>query len=252
MKATTKLSLLLCLLCLSYAGAQPRFDVVSVKPGTPGGKVDFSAVALGRFHAANVRLMSLIYVAYQVLPFQVSGYPQWVDTDVFDIDAKSDHEASAEDTLLMLQSLLADRFHLTLRHTTSYASAYELVVADGKSSKLTPADGSGCAPANSNRPNPCEHMQRTPEFVFTGDRVSMDYLCAMLGILFHGTVVDKTGLEGVYNYKLDASRVGIADELEQLNAVSAALQEQLGLKLRPTKTAVVNLVIERVERPAAN
>ena len=81
----------------------------------------------------------------------------------------------------------------------------------------------------------------------------------MLSSLLTDTVVDQTGLDGVYDFKLDLGSAGFAptpgstsNQMDGINAVISALQEQLGLKLERTKSAVEILVIEHVERPSAN
>jgi uncharacterized protein (TIGR03435 family) len=85
----------------------------------------------------------LIRAAYHVPDFQISGGPNWLESERYDIDAKSSTAANADETRLMLQSLLADRFHLKIRRDSKETPAYARVLANGKTSKLTPADKTG-------------------------------------------------------------------------------------------------------------
>jgi uncharacterized protein (TIGR03435 family) len=71
-------------------------------------------------------------------------------------------------------------------------------------------------------------------------------------------VVNKTGLAGLYDYTLDwtPDRPGAPnlDAPVEADAPSlfTALQEQLGLKLVPTKGAVEVIVIDHIELPSEN
>jgi uncharacterized protein (TIGR03435 family) len=244
--------------CAAFLPAQPAFDAASVKPSPSGTRVEFAPVTSGRVHVRNATIANLITVAYQVLPAQISGLPGWVDSERYDIEAKSETNASAADTRLMLQALLADRFHLQIRRESREMPAYALVVANGKTTKMTPADKSGCEPEPSPT-NPCYRLRDGGEFVLVAEKVSMSMFAKALGSMSHATVVDKTGLDGVFDFKLDLRSAGFtptpgspSNEMDGMNAVMAGLQDQLGLKLERTKTTVEMLVIEHVEKPSAN
>jgi uncharacterized protein (TIGR03435 family) len=236
--------------------AQPAFDVVSIKPSTDGGRMTLSPLAGGKLTARLIDVKTLIRAAYQVEDFQITG--SGLDSQRYDVDAKAAAPASAADTRLMLQTLLADRFHLKLRRATKDVSAYKLVVANGKTTKMTKADSTGCDPEPSPT-NPCQHIGDIGRFTLVGEKVSMPTFVKMLSSLLTDTVVDQTGLDGVYDFKLDLGSAGFAptpgstsNQMDGINAVISALQEQLGLKLERTKSAVEILVIEHVERPSAN
>jgi uncharacterized protein (TIGR03435 family) len=63
------------------------------------------------------------------------------------------------------------------------------------------------------------------------------------------SVLDHTGISGEFDFKIDYAIEGHAEEGP---SILTALQEQLGLRLRPTKGSIETLVIERAERPAEN
>jgi uncharacterized protein (TIGR03435 family) len=70
-------------------------------------------------------------------------------------------------------------------------------------------------------------------------------------------VVDRTGLTGAYDFKLDWSAQGpqasAADGSEPAGpTIFTALQEQLGLKLESAKAPVEIIVIDHAERPSEN
>jgi uncharacterized protein (TIGR03435 family) len=74
-------------------------------------------------------LKGLICLAYHVKTNQVAGGPKWLDADGFDINAKAEGPANESELLLMLRTLLAERFQLVFHHEQQIASAYALVVA---------------------------------------------------------------------------------------------------------------------------
>jgi uncharacterized protein (TIGR03435 family) len=71
----------------------------------------------------------LIEVAYGIKDYQISGGPGWMASDLFDITAKADGPVTFDRQLLMLQSLLADRFHLVIRRDTREMPVYALLVS---------------------------------------------------------------------------------------------------------------------------
>jgi uncharacterized protein (TIGR03435 family) len=62
-------------------------------------------------------------------------------------------------------------------------------------------------------------------------------------------VVDKTGLDGIYEFTLRYSTQPLGGSPDDAPSIFTALQEQLGLKLESTKGPVEILVIDQVERP---
>lgn len=242
-------TVLACVACLGPVKAQPAFDVASVKPAVNEVVPELSLLP-GRLHASNVKIKALIAEAYQVLESQVSG-PDWLQFETYNLDARSDGAATIAQSRLMLQSLLADRFHLKLRRDTKQMTAYTLSIAAGKTSKLSPADKTGCEPEPS-ATNPCQRIESTPTFVFTGEKVSMPVFCKLIARLLYYQVVDRTGLDGVYNWKLDLSAFAAGDMTDGIPVTVTALRDQLGLKLERTRSAIEVLVIEHIERPSAN
>src|SRR5262249_5927882 len=106
----------------------------------------------GRFRATNVTLKMLIGAAYgtpQPLPeFQLVGGPKWMDTDRFDVVAKAPGDPAPGQNgpppqmFLMIQSMLAERFHLKIHRETKEMPIYALVLArsDGKlGPRITPS-----------------------------------------------------------------------------------------------------------------
>ncbi len=96
------------------------FEVASIRPSQPGPdgwmptRVTFPPGAQ-RFTAVDVPLRRLIATAHDITDRQIAGESDWVDSKGFDLEAKTQAPTTHEQMLLMLRSLLSDRFGLTLR-----------------------------------------------------------------------------------------------------------------------------------------
>lgn len=230
------------------------FEVVSVKPATPGCPGMSVGHPPGRFLAHCVTLWGLIYNAYDVRSFRdhPPGLPGWADSALFDVDAKADDQTAmamqklprdplGKQQQIMLQSLLADRFHLRAHYESKVEPVYELVVAKGGSKlKPLPADQK---PRGAIYGGPSEIKMR-------GDPITP--LAFFLSQVAGRTVIDKTGLTGNFDLELKWTPDDQQGTPDAGATLFTALQEQLGLKLRPAKATVPSLVIDHVERPSPN
>jgi uncharacterized protein (TIGR03435 family) len=109
------------------------FEVASVKPAAPSldGRIRVSMGGdPGRLNYTNVSLRDLIRVAYKLKDYQISG-PDWLSSERYDLVAKVPDGASKDQSYLMLQTLLAERFKLTVHREKKDLPAYALVVAKG-------------------------------------------------------------------------------------------------------------------------
>jgi uncharacterized protein (TIGR03435 family) len=124
----------------SVPAAAPKFEVASIKPSQRGraGGVRLDGAL---FTSSGIPLRNLIYSAYGVPAWTVSGGPAWLDTDAYDIAATLPPGAPKEQINAMLQELLAERFKLKIHREMRDYSVYALVVAkDGPKLKAS-ADG---------------------------------------------------------------------------------------------------------------
>jgi bla regulator protein blaR1 len=234
-----------------------EFDVASVKPSSPS-STDGTVVSTtpgGRLHVVNATLKDLIETAYDVRNFQIKGGPKWADTAKYDVEAipgTSSQDAAPlqgwTNVRFEVQALLKDRFQLQLHRDTKTAPIYSLTVAKGgvKSSSLSPTQ------------SPHRGINAGPGMML-GDAASMDQLAYKLSRLLQRPVVNDTGLEGNYDFKLgwtpDVGPPG-ADSQPMDSSVGgsifSALQEQLGLGLKATKGPVDVLVIDHADKPSEN
>lgn len=205
---------------------------------------------------AGATLWQLIFSAYNVPGIssigrddQISGLPGWARSDTYDIEAKMDEETlsvlqklpSKEQTWqrqFMQQALLADRFKLQIRRETKEMPVYALVVAKG-GLKLK------------------ESRVIVKMWSAGGGRITIkagrtDDLVIGLTSDVDRAVVNKTGLTGKYDIDLKWTTDDRQGTPDAGPSIFTALEEQLGLKLMPTKGPVDVLVVDHVERPSEN
>jgi uncharacterized protein (TIGR03435 family) len=229
-------------LTLRTAGAaqsRPSFEVASVRP-SEGSELDgsWSPPGTGKFTAHGLSLQWLIVLAYGIDANQIFNKPTWLDTAHFDVVAKPSGNIalSREELRPLLQSLLQERFHLVTHTETRQMPGYALMVAK-EGPKLEPTKGSKF---------PGYRVSVTDKQL-NGLNWSMPYLATMLQHPAGRPVVDKTGISGSYDIKLDfASNVSTTDD--GLPSVFTAIQKTLGLKLEPQNVPVEFLVIDHVDR----
>lgn len=252
------------------AQTRPEFETASVKLAAPDARG--TAIFMppgGRLEVINMTLKALIENAYSIQPFQISGGPGWMDSDPYDISAKAERPVTREEILRMLQSLLSERFRLTVRRTTKELPVYALVVArkDGKlGPQLTEAKKGGCMepdPANPVASDPtrlCGHWMLSPDgMTLVGAPVSK--MIPLLSRLLGRQVFDKTGLAKNFDVNIEwtpdqfqAMQPSRCGELRDSNGPSifTVFREQLGLEFRSQKGPVEVLVVERAEKPSGN
>jgi bla regulator protein blaR1 len=239
---------------------RPQFETASVKPSSAQDVRPLFDIKPELFRASNVTVSRLIQVAYGVEGFQVAGGPPWAGSDLFDIRAKPEAPAKPDQLNLMLRSLLAERFHLAIRRETRDMPGYALLVAKS-GAKFKEASASN--PQEGRRP-----VMRIRRGLLVAEEIGAAALAVQLSMFLGRTVVDKTGLTGKYDFKLEwspdenqaamfqAARVPEGHGAPPADPLGAslftALQEQLGLRLESQKAPTEVLVIERIDRPSAN
>ena len=243
-------------------GPRPAFDVVSVKPSqSPSGRTSMHGTSDGMTYTGTLNRLMLI--AYNLHDFQVSGGPGWLSTATWEIHAKSDspdpdatHLSDAERQALRekymqeMRSMMADRFHVRCHMSTKEMPVYELTVGKaGSRLAETKAELGKRGNMSSDSHGGVEHASATG--VGT-DRIAI-FLARPTGRL----VLDKTGLTGSYDFTLDWVDDAPAGSEQAAHPSSGptiytAVEEQLGLHLRPAKGAVPVMVIDQAEMPSEN
>jgi uncharacterized protein (TIGR03435 family) len=238
------------------SGQAPEFDVVSIRPSTDKDPlIGMYSYAGGRIVCQRCTLVMLINNAYGTPVTEISGGPKWATVDRYTIVAqpppdsssakivpKGPHPPLPPEEVLMLQSLLAKRFHLVVHKETTERSGFALRL-EGRSSKLiTTADKTEFPLVAFGT----THIPETP-FYLQGENASMKLLAARLESLLKVPVVDETGLDGGFDFKFDYAD----DPTETGPQLSTALKD-LGLALAPKKVPITLLVIDAAERPTPN
>ena len=242
--------------CSTADGA--KFDVVSIRPSKAwSGDWDSQSTVDGVSLSGTTR--GLIQEAFGLRDFQVIGGPNWIASDTFDIKAKFDvpekpgdqagSKAAALRWTQRYRSLLQEQFQFRCHMETKELPVYDLVVAKG-GAKLKPAT------AGSNDNSTSGHGDAHKKQV-VGTGVGIEHIVEMLARYSGRTVVDKTGLTGKYDFTLNWSTERQAEQSAQdgqpsLPELPTALEEQLGLKLVPSRGPVAVLVIDHIEKPTVD
>ncbi|HET9218165.1 MAG TPA: TIGR03435 family protein [Terriglobia bacterium] len=235
-------------------------------PMTCAGPGSQPEVTPGRF-AVRTTVFRLIVLAYGLkncpLVLQmglITGGPDWVKTDRFDIQAtipagspvytrQQLGDGQATDLQLRIQALLADRFSLVVRRETKELPAFNLVVAEAGKLKRS-ADQTAPEPFQPGAPLSTGALPRGVMMNCTGNAILISNLSRCLEQQVGGTIVDKTQLKELFDIPA-VLNVDPAVPMDRAFHASQVL-DQVGLKLEPTKAPGEVLTIERVERPSEN
>jgi len=246
-------------LVLAQTPAKPAFEVASIRRSTErqaGGSLRMEAD--GVFRAVNLDVRSLMLSAYRTVQqrlfvSQIVGAPEWVSTDRYDITARVGRALAARPQAelysqlpALLQTLLEDRFKLKVHHETRELPVFVLTLAksDGTLGPRLRRSSVDCSAASDR----CGIRFRPPAHL-SGTSVSVESLANLLSGSVERVVVDRTGLRGAYDIDLEWSPDPSAADTR---SIAAAVQEQLGLKLEPSRAPIDALVIDHVERPTEN
>jgi uncharacterized protein (TIGR03435 family) len=223
------------------------FEVASVRPSQRLVGRDYNnqlALSEAGVRAGNVTLKRLVAGAYRLQMKQVLG-PSWLDQNEYVIQAQAGRPVSQDEVTVMLRSLLADRFALKHHSEIRNMRIFELT-ADKAGPKIQPMKVS-------------DERAKEVGFHFHGDmRQLADVIAVQLTIpapmsltvpatasVTPLSVLDKTGLSGIYDFNVDVSPEAGADGFTIWKRV---LREQLGLKLDSRRADVPVLVIDNALR----
>lgn len=253
---------------LQTAGSA-TFEVASIKRN-PSGDMRASIQSLpGGYRAVNAPLRTIIRDAYALQGFQLVGGPSWLDAERFDILAKAEGNPTPEQERLMLRTLLAERFALSVHAETRELPLYAMVMAkaDGRPGPRLRRTGADCSeapvwrgtgPPPSREPDsPCSAAGPGSGGGMRFRGVTLDAFAKFLATPAQRPVIDRTGLTGLFDIELELTAElgppppppGMPDRVDRAFAPSifTALQEQLGLKLDSRRGPIDVIVIDRVE-----
>jgi len=233
----------------AQAAATPQYEyaVATVKPDKTEGVQSYWRNTADGFTAISGPI-AFIMSAYEIrMPQLIVGLPAWASSDAFEVVAKMDPDTIAALAKLpqqeqwqqkdkMLQALLADRFALKVHRATKELPIYALTVVDGGKLKKSASDSGGST---------------TYVGKFTAHAMSIDTLAFNLSNTVGRMVVNQTGLEGRYDFTLEWAPEG-ADASDPRPSIFTALEEQMGLKLKPAQGPVDAIVVDAIQRPSEN
>jgi uncharacterized protein (TIGR03435 family) len=276
--------------------ATPKFEVASIKRCAPsGGGVFPVPPAPGRITLNCRSVMSLIRQSFALFAngrmdlSPVNIIPpakdvSWIDSDLYTIEAKAesnpDHTVLGQGMMLgpMMQALLEDRLKVKVHREIRQVPVYSLTLGKG-GPKLQPAREDGCVvqdldqlpapPVPGQAPRPFCGFALVMNNGFEMRGATMAQLCRALSGTTGRKVVDRTGISGVFDIRLDWSGGDLTsapappppppgslplpgpDPAAITAGIQSALQK-FGLRLVPTQGPGDFLVIDHVERPSEN
>jgi uncharacterized protein (TIGR03435 family) len=227
--------------------ADPGWEVATIRPSDPDDKNQSFDVRGRHIVIENQPVEMMLLVGYGVQKSQIVGAPEWVRTERFTVDGVPDvdGEPTLEQFQSLVRKLLAERFAMKLHHEQREMPVYALTVAKG-GTKMARSTGD---PNGHPRENGGGGNIRSFKFTNT----SMPDLALLLLVEVDRPVVDHTGVQGRYDFQLKFSK----DDANTTDPnapprIFTAIQEQVGLKLEPTRAPADVLVIDKIERPSAN
>ena len=297
----TLLFLVLCAPLVAQRELSPKlsYDAASIKPSDPNQfatRIMIGGGQGGRFSANGMTVRQMIVQAYGIQDFQLTGGPGWIGSDRFDIEATPPPGVSitGPQNQEMLQSLLEERFQLKLRRETKPLPGYSLLLAKNGSKMKPSADqtplsaggppppgappvggpvaitraGGPAGPGGPGGPiiagPPSRGMVRMGLGNISGGAMQMAQLTQILSRQLGRTVVDNTGLTGLFDVELNFTPERTPPQgtlppgvvQPQIDpdgpTIFTALQEQLGLRLESTTQPGDMLTIEKIEKPSEN
>jgi uncharacterized protein (TIGR03435 family) len=260
MISSISLGLLLaaCAAVAQTGGGPPSFEVASVKPSAPitskEGKERAGVTVSGaRVEINFTSLAELVRIAYRVKSYQVVG-PDRTVSEHFDVLAKMPEGASRDQVPEMLQTLLAERFKLTLHRESREHAVYALLV--GKNGLKLPEAEPGPDPpaAGGDKTNGIFRMNR---------KMTLAAFADLLGRFADRPVVDMTQRKEIYQFTLEipvedlikakvaaegAMRSGSDSASDPADSPMFGAVQKFGLKLESRKVPMEVVVIDHAEK----
>jgi uncharacterized protein (TIGR03435 family) len=290
------------MLCQAPAEGKAQFEVASVKVHPPPITMVGISNRGGRFIVTGFSLKMLVGRGYGVPDLKIVGAPAWADSERYDIEAKAPGDTAPGPVQPMIQALLADRFQLKVHKETRDLPVYELTVPKNGSKMKLSADQTPPAPLAGRGPGPEAGPGGIPgargplgpspggpgggpgpfdagprprgamgfatnqgHFVFEGSAIPVSALVNALQQRVDRPIVDKTGLNGLFDIRLEWAPGAESPPLPFTQnpdapppppvegpSVFTAIQEQLGLKLESAKGPAEVIVIDSAQKPSEN
>jgi uncharacterized protein (TIGR03435 family) len=258
---------ILCGPAFCQSAEKPQFELAEVRnsPRTSQPVARGPFYTSGRYELRFATMLDMIRIAYGVDPERVSGGPNWLEMNRFDVFAKTTERSSAESRRLMLQSLLTERFKLATHNDSRPMAAYGLTAKKPQLKEASGEGETGCkftVQNASDGPPPAGGPIQVPVFVYACRNTTMASFAGSLlnapatgQYLNNRLVVDQTDLKGSYDFTLRYTPkipAGMSTTGEQI-ALFDAVEKQLGLRLELTTAPMPVIVVDSVnQKPVEN
>jgi uncharacterized protein (TIGR03435 family) len=236
----------------------PAFDVATIKPIDPskGGSIGFRCFPGGRVVLGYANAKMIVSYAYGVADYQISGGPDWVTADRYNIEAIPPDSspsrnskqspfaiATTPEQRQMLQSLLRDRFALRAHTETREGEVY-ILSRGSKPLQLQPPK----YPDMDSRGTVVVKQGGIVDGEAFGSNATMPFLASQLSRDLRFPVLDQTGLTGGYDFHLPPTD----PENRDMTAAIFDAMHRLGLDLKRGKGSIETVVIDHIEKPTEN
>jgi len=259
-----------------------RFEVASIRldkgefrtPSFALSSDDWFRDPNGRFHA-DFAVVTYVEFAYKLWltgeqrRVMLAGVPGWVNTDRYAIEATAPLNATKDDYREMMKALLVERFGLKIHFEEKEMPVLEmfLIKQGTPGPKLIPHEkGPACDATPAPGVFPCYSFSAMPKdghVLFASRGTSMELIGKSLANLGGGTgeigrpVIDRTGLTGRWDYTLEVAmpfggKTASDTPAPEGPTLLEAIQEQLGVRLRPGKAVLSVPVIDHIDLPSEN
>lgn len=264
-----------CAMCYAMSGAiyaqsesKLEFEAATVKLATPDPR-GYTVGCKGgpgtddptTFRCTNMSFTNLLVDAFNTRYDLVQG-PDWLGSQMFEIQARVPVNTTAEQFRTMLQNLMAERFKMQTHREKKEMTVYALVVARGgpKFKEHTDDATAGAGPTQLTM-----DKEGYPDVGYAGmacasgkcawgvSKAPIARLLTQVTAQMHRTVNDETGLKGEYDLKLHWMTESMARQEENGISLAQALQDQLGLKLESRKGMEEFLIVDHMDKlPSEN
>jgi uncharacterized protein (TIGR03435 family) len=243
------LAALILLFAFSVCAQTPvTFEAADLHLSAPGTSESGGFLPNGRVEFRGTSLLRLIITAYSLPPDRIFGGPSWLETERFDVIAAAPNNAPAAAMRTMLQTLLAERLNLSVKLGDMPQPVYVLMPAKGPQKESTGSGDEACKPA-------MEENLRTLTCQHTSISAIASRLQGIGGGYFDRPVIDRSGIKGVYDFKLAWlmrwQLPAVSDGAQY--SLFTSVEKQLGVKIQEDTMQTPGLTVERASRtPSAN
>lgn len=216
----------------------------SVDPDSPA----TSFTSAGKFTLINQTIKDCARLAYGTEVVRGSA-PKWVETQKFDLDVQFTEPATDAQLKSILRGVLENRFKVKAHRDSRMFGVYALV----KSKSGLKIDASAPGPG---------HLDMRPGAI-VAQRATMPDLAQALAAALKATVIDQTGLPGVFTFQLtwrpevvqpgalttEDDEPNVLPDMPRPPSLFESLEQQLGVKLESRKMKLDVTVLDSAARP---